>query len=90
MNNRMNKKENYAEEEYAIDENRFKQLQIMIGDVTEVTKLLTNITIEENTYFVIKEQKKLEKKLNLYHIDDILMHILDNVIQSFIESNEEN
>ena len=62
----------------------------MIGDVTEVTKLLTYIMKEENIFSVIKEQKKIEKKLNPYHIDNVLMHTLDNVIQPFIESNEEN
>ena len=61
----------------------------MIGDVIEVTKLLTNVMKEQNTCSVIKEQKKIEKKLNQYHIDNVLMQILDNVIQSLIESNEE-
>ena len=62
----------------------------MIGDVIEVIKLLTNVVKEENTYSVIKEQNKIEKKLNLYHIDNILMHTLDNLITLFIKSNEEN
>ena len=52
----------------------------MIGDVIEVTKSLTNIVKEENTYSVIKEQNKIEKKLNLYHIDNIPMRTLDNMI----------
>ena len=52
----------------------------MIGDVIEVTKLLTNVMKEQNTCSVIKEQKKIEKKLNQYHIDNVPMHTLDNVI----------
>ena len=55
MNNTKNKKENHAEEEYIIDENRFKRLQNIIGDVIEVTKLLTNIVKEKNTCSIIKE-----------------------------------
>ena len=62
----------------------------MIRDMIEVIELLTNVTKEENTYSVIKEEKKMEKKLNSYHIDNISMHILDNVIQLFAESNEQN
>ena len=62
----------------------------MIRDMIEVTKLLTNIVKEENMYSVIKEQKKIEKKLNPYHIDNVLMRTLDNVIQLFIESNKKN
>ena len=62
----------------------------MIRDVIEVTKLLTNIMKEKSTYSIIKINKTMEKKINPYHIDDILMRVLDNVIQSFIESISEN
>ena len=67
-----------------------KRLQEIVRDVTEVTKLLIDITKKDNACYVEKEQKKIEKKLNPYHIDHIQISALDNVIESHAESDEEN
>ena len=62
----------------------------MVRDVTEVIELLADVAKKENVYSVKKEEKKIEKKLNSYHVDYIQMCALDNLIQSYMESNEEN
>ena len=49
------KNNNHIEEENAIDENYFKQLQEMVKDVAEVIKLLTNVAKKDNTCFVQKK-----------------------------------
>ena len=88
MNNTKNT--NYTEEKNVIGENCFKRLQKMVGDAAEVTKLSTNIIKKDNVCSAQKETKKIEKKLDPYHIDHIQMSALDNVVQSYTESNEEN
>ena len=62
----------------------------MVGDVTEVTKFLTDAVQKDNACSVKKEQKKIEKKLNPCHVDHVQMSELDNLIQSYVESDEEN
>ena len=52
----------------------------MVGDVAEVTTLLTHIVNNNNTYSEQKEIKWIEKTLDPYHVDHIQISALDNVI----------
>ena len=63
------KNNNHTEEENVINENCFKSLQEMVRDVAEVTKLLTEVTKKDNAYSAQKETKKIEKKVDPYHVD---------------------
>ena len=67
-----NKKNNNHTVENAIDENQFQRLQAMVGDMTEVTKLLTEVA-KDNACTVKNEQKKkeIENKVNPCYVDHI-------------------
>ena len=65
------KKNNNKEEENKIDGNRFKRLQAMVGDLTD--------QVEDDACKGKTEQKKIEKKTNTHHVDQISVNALDTL-----------
>ena len=54
----------------------------MVGDLTD--------QIEDNACKGTIEQKKIEKKTNPHHVDQISVNTLNTLMQSSVNSDEEN
>ena len=84
--NKTNKKPKV--EKTAIDENRYSRLKDMIGDMTEVTQLLSAAVQKQNNGKEQIESKNATKDIKTYHVDSVEMSKLNEIIQSYVESDQ--
>ena len=77
------KNDNITAKEKKIDANvnQFQRLQAMIGDMTEVTSLLTEV-VKNDACAGNNNKNAIEKKVNPCHVDDIQMDMLNDLIDN--------
>ena len=82
-----NKNDNHAAKDKKIDVNQFQRLQKMVGDMTEVTALLTEVA-KDDACTVKNRKKTIEKKINPCHVDYVQMDELNDLIDNQCEKKE--
>ena len=60
----------------------------MVGDITEVTKLLSEAVKKQNNGNEQIESKNATKDIKSYHVDSVEMSKLNDAIQSYVESDQ--
>lgn len=82
-----NKIEENKDEEL-IKNNGYSQLNNIIGDNEEVVQVLQEAAIKDNKYEEKIKSKKIEKQVELYHIDNAQLGNLDQTIQTFADADK--
>ena len=88
-NNVKNNNITEKEREINANANQFQRLQALVGDMTEVTSVLTEVA-KNDACAGNNNKKTIEKKVNSHHVDDIQMDVLNDLIDDKIEKKDDS
>lgn len=80
-----NNKREEKEDKACIDKNRHRQLNEMSGDNEEIEQMLCDAVINDDIHKEKIASKKIEKKMEPYHIDILQMCNLNETIKIFAD-----
>ena len=76
------------EEKGHIANNRRSQLNNILGEHEEVIQVLQDVEIKDKVHNEKIKSKKIEKKVEQYHIENVQLKDLDETITTFADEDE--